>query len=939
MEAMPGLIMRKGPLPGVRFPLAERLILGRHRKADVVVQDPSASRRHAAVISRGGNYRLLDLGSTNGTILNGQLIQGEAALEPGDLIQIGQEVFEFVLEDSASRIEPPTVSLLTVPLDRSTLKVLPAGGEKKNGKKERKEGGADAPGGELPRELGKYILLSHLGRGGMGDVYRARARDGELELAVKLIRSEIGNRGAFLDHFHNREAVLAREIDHPNVIKIYEHGAVGDQHFIAMEYVEGESLQDRLRRAPIPFDETLEILRQVACGLAAAHRRRVVHSDIKPANIMVVRAGSEARAAPVRNAPSRVVLEFPEIGSGPSASRYEGALQEEIRRRLGDPPQDMLLDPPYYPRNSEMRFLRHYWQSLRESGGHFVLVEGDGGAGKDRLLSEFVKELGLEGSVSGAFVPPPAKLYELDASRIEGIPQLYQRLFPDRAPLERPTREAVEEILRSIASLHAFPPRSPDGKRDAPREPAVVRVLSLSEASPLACELLRGLLRLLPAHPILVLSTLDVASLSQTSPVSQLLSTEGGRLKELYLRPLSRYQIGRYLEELFREPPRQDALADDLYRLTGGNFGRLLEAVRSFFQRGILKLDRPAGHVVYQPSPREIELEEGKQFYEKYRSYGKMEQRVLEHAAFIGPEFLFDTLLRFCEVDETALFFIVRDLFNQGFISEPSRTWYRFTNLAFQRYIAERVSARDRARLHRKVAWLLDEAPMAASPELLRLRASHWEGAGEHSKAVRLLLEGAHLSRTEYDFDLVRHMYQDILRIYRSLASDEQGRRGVTDELRDWFHREANWYEVLGNLGEDSVRVQVKITDFGISFKTQEEGFWIQEQVALGTPRYLSPERVQRQKGGPKSDIFSLGIIAHEMVTGSPPFPGKKGAEVMRSNLEREIPVPEVTGTAVPPEFYDLYRGMVEKDPDLRWDAERILRTISKMQFEARMGG
>src|SRR5688572_20096834 len=159
---MAGLIMRKGPLPGVRFPLAERLILGRHRNADVVVQDPSASRRHAAVVSRGGRYCLLDLGSTNGTILNGKVIHGEAALAGGDLIQIGEEVFEFVLEEGGVRLEPPTVSLVTVPLDRATLLVEQPPAVKKNGKPAPGNGGQD-PRGELPRELGKYLLLSHLG--------------------------------------------------------------------------------------------------------------------------------------------------------------------------------------------------------------------------------------------------------------------------------------------------------------------------------------------------------------------------------------------------------------------------------------------------------------------------------------------------------------------------------------------------------------------------------------------------------------------------------------------------------------------------------------------------------------------------------------------------------------------------------------------------------
>jgi serine/threonine protein kinase len=905
--------MRKGPTPGARFPIRDGLVLGRHSKADIVVQDAGASRRHAAVIPRADGFHILDLGSTNGTVLNGKPVRGEVPLREGDLIEIGAEAFEFVLGDEAPK-GPVTASIETAPLSRS---------EKDDRLKEY--GNA-----RLPREMGKFVLLDHLGRGGMGEVFRARDRDGGPDLAIKFIRSDIANREAFLDFFHNREAVLAREIDHPNIITIFEHGIIGDQHFIAMEYVDGESLQERIRRGPVPFDDALEILRQVACGLSAAHKRNVVHSDIKPANIMILKeCGGESREEGARSGDDAggatgIPLEFPEgVPEDGGRPRYDDALQAEIRKRLGEPSPDLLLDPPYLPRPSEMRFLRHYWENLRESGGYLLLVEGEPGTGKDRLLSEFVKDLGLSLSIPGAFVPPPAKLFEIDASRIEGIPQLHANLFPDRGPLEKPTREAIEEILRALSS---------------DPEPLVVRILDLDRATPVSCELLHGLARILPRRPILVLASLDSGGLSRNTPLREFLRTEGSRIKELYLRPLTEYQIGRYLQDLFREPLRQDRLAADLHRLTGGNFARLLETLRSFFQRGILKPDRVSGRVVYQPSQREFELEEGKQLWEKFRRYGKVEQKAIEGAAFIGPEFLFDTLLRLTEIDETALFFIVRDLLYQGFITERSRTLSRFTNEAFQRYLAERAGEQ-RARLHRKVAWLLDDAPLAGTAGILRLRAHHWGRAGDQAQAIRLLLEGARQARNEYDIDLARQMYQEILAIYRSLAEDETARRTVNEELKAWFQREANWYEVLGGLGEQKVPVQVKITDFGISFKVRdvEDPLWMEKHVPLGTPRYLAPERVRRETGGPKSDIFALGIIAYEMLAGEPPFPGKKGHEAMRCNLVLPIPEPKAPEGSVGAEFLDLFRGMTEKDEDLRWDAERILHTIERMQFEMRM--
>ena len=112
----------------------------------------------------------------------------------------------------------------------------------------------------------------------------------------------------------------------------------------------------------------------------------------------------------------------------------------------------------------------------------------------------------------------------------------------------------------------------------------------------------------------------------------------------------------------------------------------------------------------------------------------------------------------------------------------------------------------------------------------------------------------------------------------------------------------------------------------------------VEGPIPLGTPRYLAPERVRRDQGGPKSDIFALGIIAYEMIAGEPPFPKRKGLEAMRANLLEEIPDPRPREGRLPPGFLELFRGMVEKDPDLRWDAERVLRTMEWMQLDLVLG-
>jgi hypothetical protein len=592
----------------------------------------------------------------------------------------------------------------------------------------------------------------------------------------------------------------------------------------------------------------------------------------------------------------------------------------------------VLVDPPYFPRLSETRFLEHYVQRMLEGKGYFLLVEGESGMGKDRLISEFLdtqRAPGASGAGGSGDGGTPGREgvehVELDCSRIEGIPHLYEQMMKVRLPGKLGLRQMAEELSVCLAEE---------------RGPLVVRLLNLGGAAALACELLGRWARFMPQRPVLLIASLDPEDIRRNGSLKPLLERLAPHTKELYLRPLTEYQIQKYLGQLFRDAMTGIDLAADLYRLTGGNFAKLLDILRSFFDRGVLTLDLPSGRLRYRPRAQEFELEEGKNLYAKYRSYGKAEQRVLEHAAFIGPRFIFDTLLKFHDINETSLFFIVRTLLADGFFVEESRTWYSFTNIAFQRYMADRLPPSERPHLHRKLSRFLQSVPVPESPELFQLRARHFEGCNEHAKAVQCLLEGVHLARNEYRLDLSREFYQDILRIYRQLASRETERKEVTAVLRNWFRRDGNWYEILGELGSDAPAPKVKIADFGISFRLADEkrGYQVEKRPVLGTPRYLAPERAKGEYGGPQSDIFSLGIIAYEMAAGEPPFPELKGEEAMEANQKQRIALPPDILLRFPEGMESLLSGMVEKDPRRRWDAERVLREIVRLQFDAQIG-
>src|SRR5271165_4336283 len=141
----------------------------------------------------------------------------------------------------------------------------------------------------LPGRLlaGRYRIIALLGKGGMGEVYRADDLTLGQAVAMKFLPDEASRDEGLLERFRN-EVRIARRVSHPNVCRVYDVGDVDGQTFFTMEYVDGEDLASLLRRiGRLPADKALEIARQLCAGLAAAHSKGVLHRDLKPANIML----------------------------------------------------------------------------------------------------------------------------------------------------------------------------------------------------------------------------------------------------------------------------------------------------------------------------------------------------------------------------------------------------------------------------------------------------------------------------------------------------------------------------------------------------------------------------------------------------------------------------------------------------------------------------
>lgn len=134
--------------------------------------------------------------------------------------------------------------------------------------------------------ISHYRILSLLGIGGMGEVYLAEDRKLERKIALKLLPAEFTKDPHRVRRFQ-QEARAASALNHPNIITIYETGKLKNRHFITTEFIEGETLRQRMRQATLNLGEILDIAIQVANALAAAHQAGIIHRDIKPENIML----------------------------------------------------------------------------------------------------------------------------------------------------------------------------------------------------------------------------------------------------------------------------------------------------------------------------------------------------------------------------------------------------------------------------------------------------------------------------------------------------------------------------------------------------------------------------------------------------------------------------------------------------------------------------
>src|ERR1039458_10644730 len=133
-------------------------------------------------------------------------------------------------------------------------------------------------------KLGPYEIVSPLGAGGMGEVYRAKDTRLDRTVAIKLLPQHLSSNADLKQRFE-REAKSISSLNHPRICQLYDVGSQEGVSYLVMEYLEGETLADRLKKGALPLDQVLKIGMEIAEALDKAHRSGIVHRDLKPGNV------------------------------------------------------------------------------------------------------------------------------------------------------------------------------------------------------------------------------------------------------------------------------------------------------------------------------------------------------------------------------------------------------------------------------------------------------------------------------------------------------------------------------------------------------------------------------------------------------------------------------------------------------------------------------
>lgn len=242
---MPLLLVEKGPEKGRAISFAQEICMGRESENDLRIPDTAVSRRHCKIFLQAGRYYIQDMNSLNGTQVNGQFITQAIVLKENDQITIGETVL--LWQDKQQQQKDPL----------------------------------------LDTDLGGYHIIQRLGKGGMGTVYLARQISLDREVALKILDPKIAKDSNFVRRFLE-EAKYCATLNHPNIVQVYDAGEYQGYFFFSMEYARGGSVQSLITGSKsLTWQDTFPLMLDTASGLEYAEKKKIVHRDIKPDNLML----------------------------------------------------------------------------------------------------------------------------------------------------------------------------------------------------------------------------------------------------------------------------------------------------------------------------------------------------------------------------------------------------------------------------------------------------------------------------------------------------------------------------------------------------------------------------------------------------------------------------------------------------------------------------
>ncbi len=246
---MPRLLIEKGPDRGksLELKIGDQVVVGRDVAANLQLSDVMCSRKHFLIASKGSVFGLKDLGSANGTQVNGKTAEGPVKLAAGDMIQCGETLLSWLAEEGDSK-----------------------------------------QGGLIGQQVGGYRIEMRLGRGAMGTVYKAIQLSLGRVVALKVLSPDLVKDAKFCEMFL-KEARAAGALNHPNIIQVYDVGEEKGQYYFSMEFASKGSVLDQLNSAKrIELPRAVVIIKDACRALDYGERKSLVHRDIKPDNLMVM---------------------------------------------------------------------------------------------------------------------------------------------------------------------------------------------------------------------------------------------------------------------------------------------------------------------------------------------------------------------------------------------------------------------------------------------------------------------------------------------------------------------------------------------------------------------------------------------------------------------------------------------------------------------------